>query len=454
MLRYAVPNATDGSHNIQITATDKAGNQAQTTLNFTVDNTPPTLNPTINQTLVKSGDKITITTTADNDTQSVKAYIQDNTYQLTKNQDNTWSMEYTTPQIGDGVYSIILIARDMVGNTNHTPLTFTVDNTPPVINPEISPEAAKPGENITITVTASSDTQNVVAIIGTQRTTLNYSNGTWTTTYTIPLDSTFDIHTMRIEGTDTVGNVGKNIASYEVLDPNTIPPWFEDLINPDTPTNIPIYTNNPGPGNTGGSNGPGSGTIGGNDQLYRDQMYIRNTLTPPKDSPNGTSPPKQEMPGWNIDTSLIPEILIASAMLATSAVAARFLHGETKDMENRFGKWAVENLGVKDPGLRDFILFGVSIGIFVIDPTLLDAIMIFLTIAGIWFDFIYKMMFSGTMQIFGYFLLAVAIIKLVKKYFGLDIVQMATDKLGKFNEIIIDKFKPIIDRLKEMVGLK
>ncbi len=141
-------------------------------------------------------------------------------------------------------------------------------------------------------------------------------------------------------------------------------------------------------------------------------------------------------------------------MLATSAVAARFLNGETKDMENRFGKWAVENLGVKDPGLRDFILFGVSIGLFVIDPTLLDAIMIFLTIAGIWFDFIYKMMFSGTMQIFGYFLLAIAIIKLVKKYFGLDIVQMAIDKLSKFNEIIIDKFNPIINRLKEMVGLK
>jgi hypothetical protein len=85
-----------------------------------------------------------------------------------------------------------------------------VDNTPPVINPEISPEAAKPGENITITVTASSDTQNVVAIIGTQRTTLNYSNGTWTTTYTIPLDSTFDIHTILIEGTDMVGNAGPN----------------------------------------------------------------------------------------------------------------------------------------------------------------------------------------------------------------------------------------------------
>jgi large repetitive protein len=223
MLRYAVPTAIDGLHNIPITATDKAGNQVQTTLNFTVDNTPPTLNPTIKQTLVKSGDKITITTTADTDTQSVKAYIHDNTYDLTKNPNDIWSLEYTTPTVGDGVYSILLMARDMVGNTNQTPLTFTVDNTPPVINPEINPESANPGETITITIHASPDTQSVVAIIGTQRINLILSNGTWTTNYTIPLDETFDIHTIQIEGTDMVGNVGKNIASYEVQDPNPNP---------------------------------------------------------------------------------------------------------------------------------------------------------------------------------------------------------------------------------------
>nr|WP_245247924.1 Ig-like domain-containing protein [Methanobacterium petrolearium] len=217
--------------------------------------------------MVKSGDNITITTTSDPDTQSVKAYIQDNTYQLTKNQDNTWSMEYTTPLVGDGVYSILLIARDLVGNTNHTPLTFIVDNTPPVINPEIIPEAGKPGETINITANASADTQSVVAIIGTQRINLTFTNGIWTTTYIIPLDATFDIHTIRIEGTDNVGNIGKNTASYEVLDPNPIPPWLEDLINPDTPNpgNKPTITTNTGPGNNGGSGNGGSGSGSDND---------------------------------------------------------------------------------------------------------------------------------------------------------------------------------------------
>ncbi|MBI5460200.1 hypothetical protein [Methanobacterium sp.] len=117
------------------------------------------------------------------------------------------------------------MARDHVGNTNQTPLTFTVDNTPPVINPEITPESVNPEETINITVTASPDTQSVVAIIGAQRINLTPTNGTrtWTTNYTIPLDATFNIHTIQIEGTDQVGNVSKNMASYEVLDPNPNP---------------------------------------------------------------------------------------------------------------------------------------------------------------------------------------------------------------------------------------
>ena len=154
------------------------------------------------------------------------------------------------------------------------------------------------------------------AIVGTQRINLTPTDRIWTTNYTIPLDTTFDIHTIRIEGTDAVGNVGKSIASYEVLDPNPIPSWFEDMINPDTsnPGNILGLITQTGSGNNGGSHKPGSGTIGGNDQLYRDQMYIRNTLTyTPTTDPNTnttTHPPK--MSEWKIDNNIIPEILIAA----------------------------------------------------------------------------------------------------------------------------------------------
>ncbi|BDZ69995.1 hypothetical protein [Methanobacterium petrolearium] len=48
-----------------------------------------------------------------------------------------------------------------------------------------------------------------MVIIGTQRINLTFTNGTgiWTTNYTIPPDSTFDIHTIRIEGTINARNV-------------------------------------------------------------------------------------------------------------------------------------------------------------------------------------------------------------------------------------------------------
>ncbi|MCC7559800.1 MAG: hypothetical protein KO318_05140 [Methanobacterium sp.] len=345
-----------------------------------MDNTPPTLNPTINQTLLKSGDKITITTTtADNDTQSVKAYIQDDTYQLTKNPNNTWNMEYTTPQIGDGVYSILLIAQDLVGNTNHTPLTFTVDNTPPVINPEIIPEAGKPGETINITANASADTQSVVAIIGTQRINLTFTNGIWTTNYTIPLDSTFDIHTIRIEGTDTVGNIGKNTASYEILDPNPIPSWLEDLINPDTPNpgNKPGLITNTGPGNNGGPNKPGSGTIGGNNQLYRDQMYIRKTLTytPTTDPNTNTTTTPPEMPGWEIDTSVIEQLLLA-ACLVSGGLAFAYL--SDTNMKSKIAKYIVDKGAGTNFVFRpqDVALFALDVVCFLVSPDLFSWVMI------------------------------------------------------------------------------
>ena len=282
------------------------------------------------------------------------------------------------------------------------------------------------------------------------------------------------MNTGTIIGTDFDPNVANNRASLTINVPN---PTTEEQL-PEVPPNLPVngaatlpaianiedlidldpgvpLVSNTGSGNTGGSNRPGSGpgTVGGSDQLYLDQIYVRSYVGSPLtdkkiNNPNGNNTnnnqTKPEMPGWKIDTSLIPEILIATAMIATSAVAARFLKGETDEIKNKFETWAVKNLGPRKPTLMDFILFGVSAGMFYLDPTLLDGIMIFLTFCGVFFNSILNIMLSGTMQIFSYFILAVGVIKLVKKYLGLDVVQMASDKLGKFKEIVINIFKSIL----------
>lgn len=160
------------------------------------------------------------------------------------------------------------------------------------------------------------------------------------------------------------------------------------------------------------------------------------------------------MSEWKIDSNIIPEILIAAAMLATSAIAARFLNGEVQEFKNSFEKWAVRHLGNKAPSTESMVLYVISIGIFALDPGLVDGILLFVGMFGFFFNFIAATMYSGTMDIFGYFLIAVAIIKLVNKYWSLNVVQMASDKLSKLKEIFTNEFGPIFDHLKEMFGLR
>jgi len=170
-----------------------------------------------------------------------------------------------------------------------------------------------------------------------------------------------------------VGNIGKNTASYEVMDPNPIPPWLEELINPDkpTPTDMPIYTNNPEPGNNGGSNKPGSGTIGGNDQLYRDQMYIRDTLTytPPTDPNTNTTTTPPKMSEWNIDTNLITDLLVP-IQIAGGLALAFFAEGKkfsqpTQKIIDWFGQ-------VKPFNAKTLGLFILEIALFFVDPGLMS----------------------------------------------------------------------------------
>jgi hypothetical protein len=355
-----------------------------------------------------------------------------------------------------------------VGNTNQTPLTFTVDNTPPVINPEINPESVNPGETINITVTTSPDTQSVVAIIGTQRINLTHNNGTWTTNYTLPLDSTFDIHTIRIEGTDTVGNIGKNTCSYEIVDPNPIPSWLNDLINSDTPSpgNSPDLTTNTGPGNNEGSNNPGPGTIGGNDQLYRDQMYIRNTLTytPTTDPNTNTTTKPPEMSEWKIDTILIGELLLAAFMIATTAAAVilaereskQSLTEETKSKEGilgkfgeLFGKPKTTKSGKIEFNFVDSIIAAATLFEFIVSPSLLSGILLFVGMFGVVFSFIAKMMYSPLMTLYSIAMLSIMSFFIVKKYW-----EYSHGDVKKMEELLKRDLETISERLKELFLIK
>ena len=273
---------------------------------------------------------------------------------------------------------------------------------------------------------------------------------------------------MRIEGIDSVGNVSNGIVSYEVLDPNPIPSWLKDLINPDTtgPGNSPDLTTNTGPGNTGGSNGPGSGTIGGNDQLYRDQMYIRNTLTytPTTDPNTNTTTKPPEMSEWKIDTSLIGELLLAAFMIATTAAAVilaeieskQSLTEETKSKEGilgkfgeLFGKPKTTKSGKIEFNFVDSIIAAATLFEFIVSPSLLSGILLFVGMFGVVFSFIAKMMYSPLMTLYSIAMLSIMSFFIVKKYW-----EYSHGDVKKMEELLKRDLETISERLKELFLIK
>ena len=157
----------------------------------------------------------------------------------------------------------------------------------------------------------------------------------------------------------------------------TLPPIpnIEEGINLDP--GVPLVSNT-GSGNTGGSNGHGSGpgTVGGNDQLYRDQMYVRNyvgsPLTDPKiNNPNGNNTDnnqtKPEMPGWEIDTSIFDALILAACMVASGLIGEELAKREFGGL---YGKTTIKDLMQKGPVTPERIMIASFIATLLSPPTL------------------------------------------------------------------------------------
>lgn len=215
-LIYTVPNADDGNYPIQLTATDKAGNQGTADFSFNVDNTPPTVTGIITPNLVKLGDSTILTVSSSTDTARVTANINGMSFNLIKQADGSWKLDYTVPSLPDGSQSVILTAFDNAGNQGTVTLTFTVDNTLPTLTGTLNPEQVVAGGEIKINVLASPDTESVFATINGQRIALVYLNGSWAATYTIPSNKNVGWDMVTIDAMDRAGNQGQAYAYYMV----------------------------------------------------------------------------------------------------------------------------------------------------------------------------------------------------------------------------------------------
>lgn len=110
---------TEGTHEFTVTAVDKAGNEAEKTISYTVDNTPPAIEFNLTNGGVYSADTL----------KELGSY-----YSVTDNHDGVTVDASGLITDKDGTYTLEVTATDKAGNSTTRSVTYTVDNTAPEVS--------------------------------------------------------------------------------------------------------------------------------------------------------------------------------------------------------------------------------------------------------------------------------------------------------------------------------
>ncbi|HJU44099.1 MAG TPA: Ig-like domain-containing protein [Vicinamibacterales bacterium] len=159
--------AAGGAHTVTAVARDAAGNTATaTTVNVTVDNTPPTVSVTAPAagSLVKQS--ITVSANAsDNIAVAGVQFLVNGTAIGAEDLLAPYEATWDTTSASDGSNTVTAVARDAAGNsTTSGGVTLLVDNTAPAIG--ITSPAA--GSNVSGTITVTAGASDAVAVAGVQ----------------------------------------------------------------------------------------------------------------------------------------------------------------------------------------------------------------------------------------------------------------------------------------------
>ena len=220
-LNFTVPDAADGVYTVLLGAFDGMGNMGTSIMNFTVDNTAPTINATCNPVLTRTGNSVLVNATADDDTASMTLEVLGTIYNMIKDTDGNWIFNYAVPGLADGTYDMLLTATDALGNTGNNYLNFTVDNTAPALVGDLNQTTIRTGDNLTLNVSADNDTDTLTAtILGEVYNLTKGSGGFWTLQYLVPQVAD-GLYTIILTGTDALGNMGNTSLNFTV--DNTVP---------------------------------------------------------------------------------------------------------------------------------------------------------------------------------------------------------------------------------------
>ncbi|NYB27176.1 MAG: hypothetical protein HVN34_07585 [Methanobacteriaceae archaeon] len=233
-----------------------------------MDNTPPDISGSVSPNPIKSGDALKIKVFSNiwyrytpDDTANITATIFGKEFNIPLSSYSGGSMgklEYTIPQVSDGVYSVFLTAEDMVGNSKTISVNYTVDNTPPIVNADINPNTTSSidfssNRGFKIIARSSSDTKAVYAnYLGSDH-LLYYSNDNWTLWVSLPPVMYLGTYVISLHAIDKAGNIGTTSSFFTVFDTTGI------TIHKDFEQNNGV---NPGSSSQGGSGSGGSGSGG------------------------------------------------------------------------------------------------------------------------------------------------------------------------------------------------
>lgn len=213
------PALADGSYEVSVTATDKAGNIGSdaTSQELTVDTKAPAV--TVTTGVITNDTTPRLTGTVDDPDAVVKVTVNGIEYLAQNKGDGTWELanDSITPALSNGVYNIIATATDQAGNiandTTDQELTINTNAPTVTINPLITSDKTP---KLTGTV---SDPNAIVEVMvnNIKYTATVLGNGTWEladNTIASLLDNTYDVS---VKATDQAGNIGTDGTTNELV---------------------------------------------------------------------------------------------------------------------------------------------------------------------------------------------------------------------------------------------
>ncbi|QKT18532.1 Ig-like domain repeat protein [Salmonella enterica] len=223
---------SDGECDVQVSATDAAGNTATQSFSFTIDTvlSAPVIAMDAASDTSTVGDNITqtvkptfVVTNVDADVTKVEVTLNGNTQTLTKDALGNWIYTPETP-LADGNWTVEVKVTDAAGNTKQSSLDFTVDTSisTPTVALDASSDTGDVGDNLTNETTPTFILSNIDPDVTSVMVTLNGEThsatkdeqGNWT--YTPETALSDGSWTLKVKVTDGAGNTAESSLDFTI----------------------------------------------------------------------------------------------------------------------------------------------------------------------------------------------------------------------------------------------